>query len=143
MATVSKQISALWLTFGRYPKLAICTCGSIRRVKAYDGKLIEWLCPGCFAAGYIQFDAKEYAEPTQYEPCEICGSLCEVKTVKKDGPNKNRQFVTHQDCNYFAFIDMPRCIECQRRLYEGRSKKNGRAFRACPSYCKGVFKWLD
>ena len=80
--------------------------------------------------------------PVNTQPCPECHEELVVYKVKKENRNHGREFITCEECNVFEWLDMPNCRTCHRRLFEAQAKKDGRWFRACPSGCKGAFKWL-
>ena len=80
----------------------------------------------------------------KFARCPKCEKSLIVNTVKKDSPNKGREFLSCKECNLFEWQDMPVCLGCGLRQYEAASKKEGknygRVFRSCPNHCN--FKWI-
>jgi formate dehydrogenase maturation protein FdhE len=80
------------------------------------------------------------------QPCPECGEALPVLTVKKEGKNQGRPFITCPSCDTFAWQDVPSCRSCGANLLTLTVKKDGpnkgRKFRMCPNRCPGHFRWL-
>jgi hypothetical protein len=83
----------------------------------------------------------------QHHKCPHCHEKLPVHTVKKDGPNKGRPFISCWDCETLYWMDVGECKQCGAPMRENvvrkEGKNYGRKFKCCPNDCQGSFRWVS
>jgi len=83
-------------------------CYECFQIKKQNEKYIELSCEKC---GYVFTVLDEHKERTKCVPCykkdtincQVCEGPVRIQTVKKEGPNKGKQFYKCDNCNTFKW----------------------------------------
>jgi hypothetical protein len=86
-------------------------CNDCYKIKKQNEKYIDIVCEICNEECTIVEEQQQWRKTCNacykksLTKCQNCDSDVKIQTVKKEGPNKGRNFYSCKDCNHFTFLD--------------------------------------